>query len=175
MSTLVSSAAPTFSSRVVVLASIAHRFGEVDFENYNFDGNYDALAAYAASKTANVWCANEIERRYKDKGVHAWSVQPGSVLTDLARHFSDEAKVGFASDPYLATITKNPDQGAATSIWAATASALEGQGGKYLEDCQIIGKWDPAVGQWSHGYGDHTYDEAKAHKLWDLSLKLVDL
>lgn len=173
--TLTSSATPTFSSRVVVLASIAHRFGEVNFDNYNFDGNYDALAAYAASKTANVWSANEIERRYKDKGVHAWSVQPGSVLTDLARHFSDEAKAGFASDPYLVTITKNPDQGAATSIWAATSSALEGQGGKYLEDCQIIGKWDPTVGQWSPGYGNHTYDEAKAQKLWDLSLKLVGL
>ncbi|KAK6200719.1 hypothetical protein LQW54_009600 [Pestalotiopsis sp. IQ-011] len=96
--TLISSATPTISSRVVILASIAHRFGEVDFDNYNFDGNYNALAAYAASKTANVWCANEIERRYKEKGVHAWSVQPGSVLTDLARHFSDEAKAGVIRD-----------------------------------------------------------------------------
>lgn len=173
--TLVSSTTPEFRSRVVVLASIAHRFGEVNFDNYNFDGKYDAMAAYAASKTANVWCANEIERRYKDQGVHAWSVQPGSVLTDLTRHFSEEAKAGFSSDTYLASITKMPDQGAATSIWAATASALEGQGGKYLEDCQIIGKWNPDVGQWSPGYGDHTYDEAKAQKLWDLSLKLVNL
>lgn len=157
------------------MASIAHRFGEVNFDNINFDGNYDAMQAYAASKTANVRCANEVERRYKSKGVHAWSIQPGAVLTNLSQHFSEEEKAAAGGDPYLASIFKNPDQGASTSVWAATASALEGQGGKYLEDCQIIGPWDAKAGQWTPGYGDHTYDEAKAVKLWDVSLKLVGL
>jgi hypothetical protein len=44
-------------------------------------------------------------------------------------------KAGLGGDPSLTKISKNAEQGAATSVWAATASALEGQGGKYLEDC----------------------------------------
>ncbi|KAL6898469.1 hypothetical protein GGI43DRAFT_407770 [Trichoderma evansii] len=163
------------SSRVVVLSSVAHRFGEVNFDNINFDNCYDHMAAYAQSKTANLWTANEVERRYGSQGVHGWSVQPGAVLTDLVRHMSKDQQSGLTTDPYLATILKNPDQGAATSIWAATSAALEGKGGRYLEDCQIVEKWVPSVGMWGPGYGEHAYDAEKAKKLWEKSLEWVGL
>lgn len=163
------------SSRVVVLSSVAHRFGEVNFDNKNFDGCYDPMATYAQSKTANLWTANEVERRYGSQGVHAWSVQPGAVLTDLMRHVSEEQQSGLTTDPYLATIFKNPDQGAATSVWAATSAALEGKGGRYLENCQIVEKWDPSVGVWGPGYGEHAYDTEKAKKLWEKSLEWAGL
>ncbi|EEU48202.1 uncharacterized protein NECHADRAFT_75545 [Fusarium vanettenii 77-13-4] len=172
---LLAGTTPSFASRVVVLSSVAHRFGEVNFEDVNFDGGYDAMAAYAASKTANLWTANEIERRYGSQGVHAWSVQPGAVLTNLVRHMSDEQKGALDGDAYLASIYKNPDQGAATSVWGATAKALEGKGGRYLEDCQIAKEWDPSSGLYTPGYGAHAYDEEKAGKLWAESLKWVGL
>ncbi|KAM4060817.1 short chain dehydrogenase [Hirsutella rhossiliensis] len=163
------------ASRVIVLSSLAHRFGEVNFDNFNFDGNYDPWTAYAQSKTANVWTANEIERRYGSQGVHAWSVHPGAVLTDLMRHMSDAEKTGFHEDPLLAKMFKNSEQGAATSVWAATAAALEGQGGKYLEDCRITGPWDPSVGEFGPGYATYAYDVEKATKLWNKSRELVGL
>ncbi|TVY68501.1 Short-chain dehydrogenase TIC 32 [Fusarium oxysporum f. sp. cubense] len=163
------------ASRVIMLSSLAHRFGEVDFDNVNMAGCYDPNKAYSQSKTANLWTANEIERRYASKGIHAWSVQPGGVLTDLGRHLSEEQKSGLAVDPYLKTIWKLPDQGAATSVWAAVAQALEGQGGKYLEDCQIVGKWDPSTPLYARGYGEHAYDTEKAARLWDKSLEWVGL
>ncbi|KAG9254599.1 uncharacterized protein F5Z01DRAFT_743065 [Emericellopsis atlantica] len=126
-------------------------------------------------KTANLYTANEIERRYGQQNLHAWSVQPGAVLTELMRHLSDDAQGGLRGDPYLATIFKTPDQGAATSVWAATARALEGQGGKYLENCQIAKEWDPESGFFGPGYGHHAYDTAKAGELWEKSLKWVGL
>ncbi|KAF7555257.1 hypothetical protein G7Z17_g2264 [Cylindrodendrum hubeiense] len=71
---LLAGAAPDFASRVVILSSLGHRFSEINFDDVNFDSGYDALAAYAARKTANLWTANEIDRLYGQKGVHAWSV-----------------------------------------------------------------------------------------------------
>ncbi|EQL01039.1 hypothetical protein G6O67_000970 [Ophiocordyceps sinensis] len=162
------------ASRVVVLSSLAHRWGEVKFDNFNFDGCYDTWATYAQSKTANLWTANEIERRYASQGIHAWSVQPGAVQTELMRHMS-EAEIKDHQDDYLRSIMKNPEQGAATSVWAATAAALEGKGGKYLENCQIIGPYEPSNGQFSPGYAPYAYDVDKAKKLWEMSRKLVGL
>ncbi|VUC37258.1 unnamed protein product [Clonostachys rosea] len=77
---LVAAATPEFPSRVVILASVAHHFGGVDFNDYNFEGNYDKNLAYATSETAN-----EIKRRFEDRHVHAWSVQPSAVITNLTR------------------------------------------------------------------------------------------
>ncbi|KAF5587217.1 WW domain-containing protein [Fusarium pseudocircinatum] len=166
---------PQRCSRVVILSSVAHRFGDVKFDDVNFEGHYDAMATYAQSKTANLWTANEIERRFGKEGIHAWSVQPGAVLTDLTRHMSDDVKDGLSKDPYLASIYKTPAQGAATSVWAATAGALEGQGGRYLENCQIIGPWTTDQGVYGPGYGEHAYDEEKAGILWEKSLQWVGL
>ena len=35
------------------------------------------------SKTANIWTANEIDRRYGAQGLHATSVHPGIIGTNL--------------------------------------------------------------------------------------------
>lgn len=166
---------PDRAARVVILSSLAHRFGEVNFDNVNLEGCYDPNKAYAQSKTANLWTANEIERRYSSEGIHAWSVQPGAVFTDLGRHMSDEAKSKIGGDPYLQKVWKYSPQGAATTVWGATAEALEGKGGKYLEDCQIIGKWDPESSMYEPGYAEWAYDEEKARKLWEKSVEWVGL
>ncbi|KAH7140991.1 hypothetical protein EDB81DRAFT_655513 [Dactylonectria macrodidyma] len=172
---LLAGVTPQRASRVVVLSSVAHRFGEVNFDDVNFEGHYDPMATYAQSKTASLWTANEIERRYGAQGIHAWSLQPGAVQTELMRHMSEEETQGITKDEYLSKILKNAKQGASTSVWAATAAALEGDGGKYLEDCQIIGAWEPSVGPWGPGYGAHAYDVEKAKKLWEKSIEWVGL
>ncbi|KAK1656142.1 hypothetical protein BDP81DRAFT_467499 [Colletotrichum phormii] len=174
---LLKAATPAHASRVVIVSSVAHRFGQVNFDNVNYDGCYDPMATYAQSKTANLWTANEIERRYGAArgGIHALSLQPGGVITELMRHMPEEQQDGFAKHPYLSKIFKTAPQGASTSVWAATAAALEGKGGLYLEDCQIIGPWDPAGEQWGPGYGEHAYDVEKATLLWEKSLAWVGL
>ncbi|UPK93681.1 hypothetical protein LCI18_004616 [Fusarium solani-melongenae] len=171
--TLLASSTAEFHSRVVILSSIAHRSAEVNFDNLNLDGDYNPWIAYAQSKTANVWTANEIERRYGTQGPHAWSVQPGPTGTGLYRYMSESEVAASQSDPTLAKIFKTVEQGAATTVWAATANALEGQGGKYLEDCQIAKPWNSIAGPWAPGYGPWTYDEEKEAKLWAKSLELV--
>ncbi|RAH48780.1 short-chain dehydrogenase [Aspergillus brunneoviolaceus CBS 621.78] len=162
-------------SRVILLSSIAHRYSEVDFENINLDGAYDKWKAYGQSKTALLWAANEIDRRYASKGLRAFSVQPGGIQTGLLQHLSEEEKAGLASDPTLGPQFKSPPQGAATSVWGAVSRSLEGIGGKYLEDVQIAKPYDASEGQWAPGYFPHAYSPAKEKLLWDMSLKILGI
>ena len=55
--------------------------------NEGLDGHlspYDSWSAYGTSKLALVHEAHEIERRYGDRGLHGYSVHPGSVSTNIA-------------------------------------------------------------------------------------------
>lgn len=171
--TLQASVTREFQSRIVVLSSVAHRDGEVHFDNLNLDGEYDAWKAYAQSKTANLWAANEIERRFGSHGVHSWSVHPGGIFTGLMKHLPDDQIKAMGGNADMAKMLKSPQQGAATSVWAATAKILEGQGGKYLEDCQRASPTKPGGTQLDTGYSTWAYDKGKATRLYDVSLNLV--
>ena len=72
---------------------------------------------------------------------------------------------------------KSPEQGAATTVWAAVGAEWRTKGGKYLEDCQI----SPPVEDKENlspldvGYKPYAYDEGAAKKLWGVSNELVGL
>ncbi|KAL5043594.1 hypothetical protein BDW71DRAFT_216213 [Aspergillus fruticulosus] len=157
------SSTPEFHSRVVVISSVAHRDGEVNFQSLSFKGD----------KTANIWTYNEIERRFGPKSVHSLGVQPGAIMTGLIQHFSESQIQALRADLHLAKMFKSPEQGVATTVWAATGKVFEGQGGKYLEDCQIARPPKPNAAQFDPGYSAWAYDEQKATLLWDKSLQLV--
>jgi hypothetical protein len=57
---------------------------------------------------------------------------------------------------------KSLEQGAATTVWAATAPELEDQGGTYLADCHVTDEHAP----WA-------LDPESAARLWTLSETLV--
>lgn len=174
-STLLSSTTPDFASRSIILSSTGHRYGEPDLSNLNLEGKYHPWVAYGASKTANLWTSNEIERRYGSKGLHSWAVQPGSVMTNLAQHLPEEQVQGMAASKEFMAMLKNPEQGAATSVWGAVAKELEGRGGGYLDDCQEMGAVKEPAGMYDSGTGAWTYDEEKEAKLWKVSLESVGL
>jgi NAD(P)-dependent dehydrogenase (short-subunit alcohol dehydrogenase family) len=126
-------------SRVVALSSAGHRFSDVDLDDPNFERTpYDPWAAYGRSKTANALFAVELDRRLRGRGVHAYSVHPGGIMTELGRHLTAETLAVITDVPSDQKIEwKTVPQGAATSVWAATAPELDAHGGAYLEDCGI--------------------------------------
>ncbi|KAI1371145.1 hypothetical protein F4677DRAFT_319565 [Hypoxylon crocopeplum] len=172
---LLAGATPRRASRVVISSSGGYRSSAPNSGNTNFEGNYDVMATHASRKTAILWMANEIERRFGANGIHAWSVHPGAVSADLHRHISIEQMTLLRNNLYLAPLFKSTSQGAATGVWAAMASALEGQGGGYLENCQIAMPWDPSSATSTSGYGSHAYDQEKAAEFWAKSLECVGL
>ncbi|KAF5983457.1 WW domain-containing protein [Fusarium coicis] len=82
---LIADASSGLPSRAVVLSSSGHNIhGINDSDNYAFEhGDYDPIVACAQSKTANIYMANEIERRYGAQHLHATSVHPGIIATGL--------------------------------------------------------------------------------------------
>lgn len=168
---LLSASTPEFQSRVVVVSSSAHKYKGINAsDNYNYqDGNYNPLAAYAQSKTANIYMANELERRYGTQGLHATSVHPGGIMTDLGRHLPAEVVKRMLDG--IGKVIKTPEQGAATTVWAAISKELEGKGGRYLCNCAVAEpNNDP---QLEFGHGPHAYDPEKEARLWVDSLKIV--
>lgn len=165
----------SFNSRVVVVSSRAHTYSSVHFDNITLQGEYAPWTAYGQSKTAGIWMANEIERRYGSRGLHAFSLHPGGIQTELLRHLSDETKASMAENVVLQNYLKSPEQGAATSVWAAVAKELEGQGGKYLDNCQIAEAHNSKLGEYSPGYAPWAYDAEGGTRLWKQSLEMLGL
>ncbi|KAL3479384.1 hypothetical protein BJX99DRAFT_268335 [Aspergillus californicus] len=174
--TLLQSALPSFPSRVVLVSSSAHRQSEVRFTDYNFEHTpYDPWKAYGQSKTAMIWAANELDRRFASAGLNAYSLHPGSIVSGLQKHVTEEMRAYFASIPGLKENWKSPEQGAATTVWAALARELEGRGGTFLENCRVIGPLGDGAGVLEPGFAPWVYDRGKAERLYDLSLRLVGL
>jgi NAD(P)-dependent dehydrogenase (short-subunit alcohol dehydrogenase family) len=162
-------------ARVVLLSSAGHRLGDVDLDDWNFERTpYDAWAGYGRSKTANILCAVGIDQRLRDQGVRAFAVHPGRIPTELGRHLTDELLQQMADRTKQgggASGWKTVEQGAATTVWAATAPELDGEGGRYLEDCHIaeLVDDDPAI---SGGVRAYAVDAGRADALWELSERL---
>jgi NAD(P)-dependent dehydrogenase (short-subunit alcohol dehydrogenase family) len=76
-------------ARVVALSSIGHRRSPIKFEDPNFEQTpYDKWEAYGQSKTANSLFAVELNRRLEPKGITAYAVHPGGIMTNLQREMS---------------------------------------------------------------------------------------
>jgi NAD(P)-dependent dehydrogenase (short-subunit alcohol dehydrogenase family) len=125
-------------SRVVVVASSAHRAATLPVNDNSIidKGEYNHETAYNNSKLAAVYLANTIERLYGAQGLHATSLHPGAINTDISRNMSPEFLEAIMTNPYILKIMKSAEQGAATTVWAAVSKTWENKGGKYLEDCK---------------------------------------
>lgn len=169
---------PEFASRVVNLSSSGHRVCTVQLDDINLeaDGKYSPWKAYGNSKTAVIWMANQIERLYASEGIHGYSLNPGGIETPLQTHVQEMMDAAMKNKAVWNHM-KSLGQGAATSVWAATARELEGNGGVYCEDCAVAGPV-PRKSENPHiepGYQTWAYDTEGEEKLWGVSLKLCGL
>jgi NAD(P)-dependent dehydrogenase (short-subunit alcohol dehydrogenase family) len=170
---LLRSSTPDFQSRVVSVSSLGHRMLPPKMDNLMLAGEYEPNQGYANSKTANIYFANEIERRYGDKGLHGLSLHPGGIWTGLQVHTPAETMAAFKADKELAKYMKSVEQGAATTVWAAVGKVWEGKGGKYLDDCQICPPVPEGFTLFEPGYAKWAYSPENEAKLWRMSNEWV--
>ncbi|MCG7588352.1 oxidoreductase [Photobacterium sp. OFAV2-7] len=79
----------TKNARIIVLSSIAHRFGNIDLSDINWDNRaYNTNKAYGDSKLANLYFAYELSRKLEGiKGAPiVTAAHPGWTATELQRH-----------------------------------------------------------------------------------------
>ncbi|KAJ6096231.1 hypothetical protein N7486_006977 [Penicillium sp. IBT 16267x] len=164
-------------SRVVNVSSGAHRLNGINApDNYNFQkGGYDPWVSYAQSETANIYMANEIERRYGSRGLHATSLHPGGIATGLSKYIPEAEIAAMLEDQALVKTLKSPEQGAATTVWAAIGKEWENKGGKYLSNCAEAKGGTDDGNMEGADYVSHTYNPESEARLWEDSLKIVGL
>jgi len=165
-------------SRIIAISSLANRRGGFDFDDWNWEKRpFNIWLAYAQGKVANILFAKQASQLYANQGVKAYSLHPGTVLTDLQNEINKEdlVKLGWFDKETgkPSDHIKTREQGASTCVWAALAPELEDQPGAYCEDCAITqGVVDPSA-PFTYGLAPHSVDMESAKRLWELSENLV--
>jgi NAD(P)-dependent dehydrogenase (short-subunit alcohol dehydrogenase family) len=175
-------------ARVVNVSSFGHQMAPFNFDDPNFiNRQYETLQGYGQSKTANNLFTVELDNRGKAFSVRAFSLHPGSIIgTDLGRvapmALFQQMGTHDANGnifPEVAAKLKNVEQGAATSVWCATSSQLNGIGGVYCENGDVA---ELDEGNIEHNYDDpsslrgvksYSVDAEAAKKLWALTEEMT--
>ncbi len=151
-------------SRIVNVSSKLHTRGDGERLMRSLEKRpapYSRFDAYGDSKLANVLFTRELAKRLP-QGVDAFAVHPGVVRTSLARNMGFAGRVYSAlMNTVLRPFTKSVEQGAATTIFAATAPELGASSGAYLEDCRVSEPIAAAL------------DTSLAQRVWNVSQAAV--
>ncbi|MFE2042291.1 SDR family NAD(P)-dependent oxidoreductase [Streptomyces sp. NPDC059477] len=159
-------------ARVVSVSSRGHHASGIHWDDIDWHQSYDKWLAYGQAKTANSLFAVHLDRLARGRGVRAFALHPGAIITPLQRHLIPRELVerGWLDEhgePIDPDAFKTPQQGAATQVWAAASPQLDGMGGVYLEDCDIA---EPApAGGGRSGVKEWAIDPEQAARLWTLS------
>ena len=146
-------------ARVVVVASDAHKFGDVDPGDWMMETGWKPMKAYGRSKLCNMLFTTELARRVEGTGVAVNCLHPGFVATSLGRE-NRIAQVGLR---LIGPFISSPAKGARTSVLLATTAAGDDNGGRYF------------VGGRPRAAKPYATDPVNALRLWEDSAKLVGL
>lgn len=146
-------------ARVVVVASVGHRRGTMDFDDLGFERGYSITKAYGRSKLANVLFASELARRLAGTGVTSNSLHPGAVDTNIWSGAPLWAKpiIQILFRPFFISA----EEGGSYIVDLAASPAYEGVTGQYFERGKRV--YPAPLAQ----------DEALARRLWEVSEGLV--
>jgi NAD(P)-dependent dehydrogenase (short-subunit alcohol dehydrogenase family) len=145
-------------ARIVNVASEAHRFGTINFDDLDGERRYRTFGAYSQSKLANILFSYELARRLAGTGVTVNSLHPGGIASGLWTNNGPFAQfIMKAGRPFL----KTPQQGARSTIYLASSHEVEGVTGKYYSNCR------------EKTSSRESYDVDIARRLWDVSAQMT--
>ncbi len=154
----VKAAAP---SRIVNVASEAHRGATLDFTDLVGRGGAYGWPAYRRSKLANILFTGELARRLAGSAVTANCLHPGFV----ASRFGDETGLGMRLLMRLAkrVAAITPAEGAETIVYLASSPEISSVSGRYFAKCREAQATAAAT------------DAAAARRLWEESARLAGI
>ena len=159
-------------SRVVNIASLAHRSGTMDFENLDASVSYHPWRAYGRSKLANLLFTRELDERVTAAGLPILSVaaHPGGSSTNLGNEPAGDALsrvLGFIRPVFDKFMTQSAAMGALPTLMAAVDPAAEG-GDYYGPGGMGEFRGHPE----KVGMAGRAKDESVASELWTVSVDL---
>lgn len=122
--------------RVVLVSSEGHKSpSTLDWDRFPLElANFKPMVAYGQAKLCNILHAKELQRRYGERGISAYSLHPGTLVpTAIGRHSLVARLLIQAIRPF----TKSLGQGAATSVLCAVHPDVADLGGEYFSDCTV--------------------------------------
>ena len=122
-------------SRIVNVASGAHKVGRIHFDDINLRHGYNVVRAYSQSKLANVLFTRELAERLKGRGITVNCCHPGAVATNMG--VDRETGFGKTITGLLKPFFLTPAEGAATAIYLAADEAVSHISGGYFYKCRI--------------------------------------
>lgn len=164
----------TSAARIVSVSSMAHSFGNMDWNDFLFEKEYSRTAAYGRSKLANLLFTYEMDRRFRSKEIDITAVasHPGIAATNLGNHFFGPRNI---LKPIIVSILllfmgQSAARGALPSSRAATDSSVKS--GEFYGPTGIFGghaRGFPKLAQ--SNSNSHNLEDAK--HLWKISEELT--
>jgi NAD(P)-dependent dehydrogenase (short-subunit alcohol dehydrogenase family) len=146
------------AARIVNVASDAHRWGRLDFDDLGNARRYRAMRVYGQSKLCNILFTYELARRLGDSGITANCLHPGAVATRLGQN---NGRVATVLTKMLAPFFRTPEGGADTAVYLATSPDVRDTSGGYFANRRQIRS------------SRLTYDVDVQRRLWDASESLT--
>jgi NAD(P)-dependent dehydrogenase (short-subunit alcohol dehydrogenase family) len=147
-------------SRIVSVASDAHRGMSLDFDDLQSEKSYRSIVVYGKSKLANILFTYELARRLEGTKVTANCLHPGVIASGFGKNdpgiFKFLLKLGA---PFL----MSPEKGARTQVYLASSPEVEGVSGRYFKDRKPIDS------------SRASRDSTSQRRLWDLSEEMTGL
>lgn len=165
------------SPRVVNVSSDGHRLGPIRWADPHFSNGetYNKWYAYGQAKTANNLFALSLANKLGKRGLHAYSLHPGVIMTtSLGNHVNDGFESLVTTDRLLGNKEGFQGEfdvvpvevGTATHAFAAFDPSILDQNGAYLIKCRVADPYIDTLKPWATS-------SIEADKLWDLSERLV--
>ncbi|CAF0880871.1 unnamed protein product [Didymodactylos carnosus] len=146
-------------ARVINVSSMMHCVVDDRGIDYEFQCSpYRPIHAYAQSKLAQIWHACELQERFGCRGISAYSVHPGAIMTSLTREMPPFILVFIRLLYYL--IGKSPYEGALTSLYCCLSKDVKP--GEFYADCKQA-EASPIV-----------YNKTLAEECWNFSEKMIN-
>lgn len=147
-------------SRIVTVASVAHRGARLDIADFTEPRDWTSLKAYGRSKLCNILFTRALARRLDGSGVVAACLHPGVIATAIGNRPGGFIGFGWSLiKPFLTS----PEKGAATSLFLATVPDPTPFNGAYVIGTRVAEPDTPAL------------DDQFGERLWAESARLVGL
>ncbi len=147
-------------SRIINVASEAHRRAGINFDDLQGEKRYNGAVAYCRSKLCNILFTHALAERVANRGITVNSLHPGVVRTSFAQDGDVPGIIGKIFN-LLRPLMTSPEKGARTSVYLATSTEVADVSGKYFSRCKVA---QPSQAARS---------DAHAERLWSISEDLV--
>ena len=157
-------------ARVVSVSSLAHRRGQIAFDDLNGERSYAPWRAYAQSKLAMLMFARELQRRATEHGwpITSIAAHPGWAATDIVVNGQGTGVLGRIGQALFSAAGQPAAAGAQPILYAALDPAA--QPGGYYGPAHFGETRGPPT---QARVMPQAKDQAAAARLWTLSEQMT--